>query len=166
MELGTAIIALVILFACIMPFIVISRSNKKRDNQFLQVLSDQSKAFHLSISQYDIWNNAAIGTDASFNMIFFNKKSGDLNIHQQITLVEVEKCWVVNTNRTIGNPSGDQKVIDKLELAFNYRETGKPDTILVFYDANSDSLVMSGEIQLADKWCKIANDKIESLRQK
>lgn len=166
MELGTAIIAAAIIFACIIPFVLISRSNKKKEQQFLEMLSNLSEKSNCKISKYDIWNNAAIGTDEASSMIFFVKKSGELETHQQINLTKVEKCIVVNTSRTIINQSDHQKVIDKLELVFSDRDKNKPETAMVLYDANSDSLTLSGELQLAEKWCKIANDTIESLKQK
>ncbi len=166
MELGTAIIAISIILACIIPFVLISRSNKKKELQFLQALSDLSENSDCKISKYDVWNNAAIGADEALNMIFFIKKSGDHETQQQINLAKVEKCTVVNTSRTINSNSGDLKVIDKLELSFSSSDKNQSETVMVLYDANSDSLTLSGELQLVEKWCKIANDTIGALKQR
>jgi len=49
-----------------------------------------------------------------------------------VNLAEMQKCRVVNTHRIVNNKESDQKVIEKLELAFSNREPKKPDVFLEF----------------------------------
>ncbi|MEY4875083.1 MAG: hypothetical protein RL708_232 [Bacteroidota bacterium] len=166
MDLGTTITALVIVLICIAPFVVMSRSNKKREKRFLQSLSELAKKSNSTILQHDIWLNAAIGIDEATNMIFFTKKVTDIETAQQVALAEIQKCRVINTSKTVNNNGSNFKAIDKLELAFNYHDKNKAETLFEFYDANAVGSTLSGELQLVDKWCKIANDKIGTFAQK
>lgn len=164
MELGTAIIALSVILACIIPVVMIRRSNRKREQQFLQELSNLAELNHCTMAHHDLWNNAGIGADESYNNLFFIKKAGDADTRQHVNLTEVEKCVTGNTSTTLNTPSGTQKMVERLELTFQSRDKNKKETVLVFYDVNSDSLTLSGELQLVEKWSKIANERIESLR--
>ena len=163
MELGTAIIGLATILACIIPFVLISKSNKQRTQKIFQALSDWAAKSSCSISKHDIWNQSAIGIDASSNMIFFYQKSGDQETRQKVNLAEVEKCLLINTSRTLKHETGEQKVIEKLELTFSHRHGKEADTSIVFFDTNSGRLTLAGELQMAEKWYKIANEGIESF---
>lgn len=166
MELGTAIIGLATILACIIPFAIISKSNQKRTLKISQALSDWAKKNNCSISKHDIWIQSAIGMDASSNMIFFYQKSGDHETRQKVNLAEIEKCLLINTSRTLKHETGEQKVIEKLELTFSHRHGKETDTSIVFFDTNTSSLTLAGELQLANKWYKIANEGIESFAVK
>lgn len=80
-----------------------------------------------------------------------------------ITLSEVQKCRVINSESTVNHTGGTHKVIEKLELTFTYRDKGKPEAVLEFYNTDSDSLTLTGELQLAEKWNKIANDCLSAI---
>ncbi len=112
---------------------------------------------------YDIWYNTIIGADQDFRQLFFSKKVGEQELDQQILLAEVKNCQINQTSRTLSSPEGDQKITEKLELVFSFKNKDKADAVLVFYDAGTDSLTLAGELQLIQKWNKLVNDTLKTM---
>jgi hypothetical protein len=166
MDFVTIIIALIIILVCVVPFIIMGRNNKKKERQFLETLSSLAGKYNATVSQYDIWNHTAIGADEGMNMIFFTKKSKNATSLQQVAIAEIQKCRVVNTSRSVSHNNSNTAVIDKLELAFQYQDRNRAELFLNFFDVNTDSLTVSRELHLADKWCKLVNDRIGALTKK
>jgi len=158
------IIAGVIIILIILVFFINTNSNKKKkESQFLQPLFALAEKNNCKISKYDRWNNSIIGIDEDSNLVFNISKINEVETVQQINLADIQKCRIFESSRTVGIEKSSMKVVDKIELAFVKRDKNKPDTIVSFYNSDYDRLTLSGEIQLTDKWCKIANDKIAEI---
>jgi len=56
-------------------------------------------------------------------------------------------------------------VVDKLELSFYPVEKGKPEISIEFYNDEYDSLTLSGELQLAEKWEKLLNEQLKTPKK-
>lgn len=169
MDSSTTITGGFILF-CIILFVIANRNKRKKEKQFLQPLNRLAEKDNCKISQYDIWNNSIIGIDNLTNHIFFIKNIFDDEISQSIKLSDILKCrinevgqTVTLASRTVGIKGNVIKAFDKVELVFINRDKNKPDLIAEFYNKETGNLNLTGELQLAEKWCKIANDKIASL---
>jgi len=63
---------------------------------------------------------------------------------------------VINEGRSVSSFI----VTDKIEIAFTAKEKQKAEVIIELYNNEYDCLTISHELQLAEKWCKIAKDKI------
>lgn len=163
MDLGTTIVGIVIILICIIPFALMSINNKKKEKKLLQGLSALAERNSCKISRYELWNNSTIGIDDTSVTIFYTRKSKDNETSQQINLAEIQKCRVINSNRTVSNKEGNFKVVEKLELAFSFQDKTISEVVLEFYNADHDSLTLMGELQLVEKWCKIFNDKISEM---
>lgn len=163
MELGTIIITICVIIACVIPFVLISRSNKKKAAAVLQKLSRLADASHTEILHHDIWYNTIIGADEGPSRLFFSKKTGELELDQQVQLAEVKSCHINQVSRTLSSPEGDHKITEKLELVFSFRDKEKMDTVFAFYDVGTDSLALAGELQLINKWSKLVNDRLKSM---
>jgi hypothetical protein len=166
MDFGLIIITIIILALCIVPFIIMSRNSKKKEKQLQQSLFDLAGKFNYTISQFDLWNNAAIGSDEGMNMIFFTKKNKIMEAHEHILLDDVQRCRIINSNRSVSKQGGNANVIDKLELAFTYHDRTKPETILNIFDVDGDSLTVTKELYMAEKWNRLINEKINALALK
>ena len=160
MDSGTIIIAILFILVCSIPFIIMGRNSKKREKQFLRTLVEIARKNNSKLSDHDFLTHAAIGIDDGANMIFFVKKVNNIETHQLVTLHEIQKCNLITAARNANNEDGFFKIIEKLELAFEHRDKRKADTILEFYNADYSSPTLTGELQLAEKWRKIINDKI------
>lgn len=160
MDFGSTIVGVIVLLICIIPFVVLSRNNRKRKQIVVDRLNQLAERSNCSISRFDIWNNSAVGIDDTAHQAFFTRKINDTETALQINLLDVQKCRLMNTGRTVNPAEGNQKVIEKLELVFTYRNKDKRETSLEFYNRDFDSLTLSGELQLIEKWGKIFNDTI------
>ena len=76
---------------------------------------------------------------------------------------EIRNCRAINTRSTQSSEDGNFRPIEKLQLAFTHLDKNKPDVVFDFYNATNDYSLLNGELQLMEKWQKIANDKLTSL---
>jgi len=151
-------------------YILNRRSEKKKEAQFLQPLNRLAEKDNSKILQYDIWNNSIIGTDNLINHVYFIKQLFDDATSQSIKLSDILKCrinevgqTVTLASRTKGIKGNVIKTFDKVELVFINRDKNKPDVIAEFYNKQTGNPSLSGEFQMAEKWCKIVNDRIASF---
>jgi len=159
------IIGTIILIICIVPFVAMSRSRKKREEIFIKALVSLASRSNCKISQYEIWNRRAIGIDNDARKIFFIKKTEDIFFESEISLPEMERCHVVKVQRAVRNGNENFDVMDRLELTFDYRDRKNSAFILDFYNTNKDSLTPSDELQVGNKWAAIANASIEMAKR-
>ncbi|MFN8348746.1 MAG: hypothetical protein U0X91_27345 [Spirosomataceae bacterium] len=166
MDLGATVVGIAIIVLCCIPFILISRNSRRRKQALLQGLNDFAKKNNGQISRSDIWNKSAIGIDDTSHRIFFTKETKEGEVRQMIPLAEVQKCRVATSGRITGQTAVNHKVIEKLELVFTHSERKTTETVLEFYSIDSDSLTLTGELQLAEKWCKMINDDVTARSQR
>jgi hypothetical protein len=173
MDSNTTITGGIFVLLCIILFVLINRNKSKKVKQFLQPLNRLAEKYNCKISQYDIWNNSIIGLDNLANQIFVIKNISNEDIHLNVKLMEIQKCRVNEVSRTVNIASRTMgikgnvvKDIDKIELVFINNDKNAPDLIAEFYNKETGNLNLTGELQMAEKWCKIANDKITTFRKK
>ncbi len=155
MDLGTTLIGAIILIICLLPFILMGISRRKREKQLLQTLVDYAKQNGGNITQHETTGDFIIGMDEKTNAVFFYKKNKNAETTQHLHLADYKKCSVVSTTRDFNN----SKVIDTVELSFIPIEKSKPIEELLLFNTK-ENLQLSGELQLAEKWAKLVNSKI------
>ncbi|MDD2563221.1 MAG: hypothetical protein PHU27_03270 [Salinivirgaceae bacterium] len=161
MDLGSSIITAIFLAICIVPFILMGRSRKKRKKETLQSLSKIANQHNCNISKHEIHPNFIIGMDESKKFVFFVKKTDDKVTEQYINLAEIQSCKVKTTGRTIEHNNGTQNLINKLELSFIALDKNKKETTLELFNADT-TIQLSGELQIAEQWSKQINDLIKN----
>lgn len=154
MDLGTAIIALIVVIISILPFALVNISNKKKKKETIKTILAFAKKYNYTISEYDIWGKSAIGIDESAHMLFSYGKINRTENGLQFNLRDIEKCKVLINGRPMTDKANKLMVIDLIELAFSYNAKNKEDTVLEFYNKAYDNLHISNELELAEKWCK------------
>jgi hypothetical protein len=157
-DTGTIVTAVFFLLLFSIPFILLNISHKKRVKQNLLLLNREAGKSNLTVSTFNTWGNTSIGMDEKANVIFFTKKTPEGDMAQQVTLTETEKCRVANIKRTESDGDHHYSLTEKLELVFENKK--KMETALPFYDIQYDGGMLTGELQMAEKWCNIINDKI------
>ncbi len=160
MDFGTSIIGIIFLLFCIIIFVILSRSNKKKEKELLQVLKKLTDQASCTISRYDVWNHSVIGIDDSSKIIFVISNTNNHSVSLQLNLAEMKKCRVVNASKTGSDDGGNYKVLEKLDLVFTYLDKNRPEILVDFYDRNDSTSSLSDELQLVEKWCRIANDQM------
>jgi hypothetical protein len=165
MDSKTIIIGGAIALLFITLYLISRRSKRKKEKMFLGILYNLTGNIDSQITRYDIWNNLVIGVDDSTNHVFFIKNIFDDETFLSVKLSEILKCRVNEVSRTVTINGSGIKVIEKVELVFINQDKNKPDSVTEFYNQDSGKLDLSGELQLAEKWCKIANDNITALAE-
>ena len=165
MGFGT-IFGLVILIIIVLAVVIVNSNKKNKKKQFMQTLSDLAEKSNCKISEHDLWNNTLIGIDTAAHKLFFIRKTADIAISNEIDLLGIQKCRVINSSRVISNNETNHTVIDKLELALTSPDAKIADTMLEFYNTNRDNLFLNGELQLAEKWAVIVNENIAGIKQR
>lgn len=160
MDFGTSMIGIIFLLFCIIIFVILSRSNSKKEKELLKTLESLTGQSNCTISRYDIWNHSVIGIDDSAKIIFVIRNTNNHSNSFQLNLSEMKKCSVINTGKTGSDEGGNYKVLEKLELAFTCRDKNRPEILIEFYDRNDSTSSLSDELLLVKKWCKIANDQM------
>ena len=163
MDLGVTLTGVIIVLLCIIPFVVMSQNSKRKKQQKLQNLFDFAAKNEGNITQHDLWHKSSIGLDETKNTIFFIRILQDKEITQVVKLGDMQKCQLINTGRTLNEQESPIKVIDKLELAFTPKDKQQASIVLEFFKVDSDSLTLTGELQLAEKWANLANVHINAL---
>lgn len=153
MDSGTIIIGVIALAICILPFIALSRSRKKTEQQRLSALQNFAARQNCQLSEYEFCGNLSIGLDMVNKCVFALRKTEGGEISQYINLHGVQQCKAIQTSRNLNSKEGEYKVIDRIDLSFVPVAKNEPDTLLEIFNAQ-ENLQMVGELQLADRWEK------------
>ena len=162
MDLGNILLWSIITLLCVVPFIVLSNIAKKKKQQDLKALLDFAANHHFTITQYDLWFKSAIGLDEAKQAIVFVSNLRGTPVEQWVMLEDIQKCQINETSRMVGGQDQSSKVVDKFELVFS---SSKGNTAFEFFNVNSGNLTPTIEYQLAEKWSKMANERIAALVQ-
>lgn len=155
------------ILAIIFLILFIQKRNKKRGKEILSVLQSFAKDNNGEISSYDRWDKTLIGIDNSeINKLFFIRTISDKEFREVINLSEVKKCRLIKTERIVRYNKENVSVIDKIELIFSFVSTHKPDIALEFYNNEYDSLTLSGQLQLAQKWSGIVEAILNTVKNR
>jgi hypothetical protein len=163
-DTGTILTAVFFLLLCTVPFILLNLSHKKRVKQNLLLLNRQAGKSNLTVSTFNTWGNTSIGMDEAANVVFFIKKTTDGDIAQQVAIAAAQKCRIANIKRTESDGNDHYSLTEKLELVFEDKK--KTETALPFYDIQYDGGMLTGELQMAEKWCSIINARIADAANK
>lgn len=151
------------LLFCVIIFLIMIQKNKRKEMRLLKALGELAKENNCKIVQYDIWKNSAIGIDDATNFLFFIRNREGQPTSLKIDLSAMQNCRIINSLKTESNEDGKFSVIEKLELAFTNKDKNKQDNILLFYTLDNDTFSLNGELQLIEKWYKIASNTIAVL---
>jgi hypothetical protein len=162
MDLGTIIITLVFITIVTVPFVLTGYSKKRKRKNLFNQISKMAEKEACVITQHEFCGNFVIGLDGAANRLFFFKKVENLEISKSVNLREFKSCRLINSNRTVGDKKSGYNVVDKLELCFYPNDKSKPDILVELYNDEYDSLTLSGELQLAEKWEKLLNERMKT----
>jgi len=165
MSLGLIIGVAAVLLLAVVIIVSATKSRKEKKIKFLDPLNELASREGSHISRHDIWSDSVIGIDESSNKVFVVRKTAGSESGKVIDLTEVFRCRVSEISRTSGPKEGNVKVFDRIDLVFMNKEKSKPDTVVEFYNSNTDRLTLAGELQLAEKWCVLVNRQLDAIRK-
>jgi len=152
MDLGTSIIGVIIIITCVLPFVLISIKKRKQHKKVIDNLSNIAKMNKATIETNEIWNQSAIGFDATNKMLFFSKKASDSDTFEALNLSEIQKS-------SIAKFQNNNQPINRLELKFEFNDKSKSDKSIEFYNQN-ETLSLVNELELIEKWNTIITKSI------
>lgn len=159
MNFQSIITGAIVIALCFSPFIYMAMRGKKREKNFLHLLLNKAKQLNCNITNYEISGNIIIGLDETTKELFFLRKINNEERFQHLNLKEIKSVRLNNANRVISSGKSQQKVLDKLQLAFTYTKAGNPEVIFEFFNSD-ESLIVNGELKLIEKWSKLLNEEI------
>lgn len=161
MDLTSAIIGLCALACFVVPVVYIQKAQKSRKREFLARFLQLAGQQQLTITQHELWNQYyGIGLDTGANKIFYLKRKDGKEETILIDMAELEACKMVNKQRKIQTDI----IIDRLELAFKYRNPKLPEIALEFYDKEV-SMTLNEELRLTEKWKSIISARTVTFKK-
>lgn len=161
MDSGTIIITLIFIAVVTAPFILTGYNKNKKKKGLLGQLEEMAGKEDCNISYHEFCCNFVIGLDETKNHLFFYKKAENQEFAKSINLQNYNSCKMYNSNRTVGEKKEKYYVVDRLELIFYPAGKETPEVSIEFYNDDYDRLTLSGELQLAEKWEKLLNERLK-----
>lgn len=165
MSLGLIISGVTGLLLVLVIYRSASKKRQKLHNEYLMPLAELASENGCSITSRDIWNTSVIGIDEQRHYVFFIQKTADGDRKAVLNLADVFRCKVAEISRITSPKEGSLKVFDRIDLVITYKDKGKPDSSIEFYSSKTDRLTLAGELQMAEKWCGIINNKSAKLNR-
>ncbi len=165
MNTSSFITGIILLLLFIIPVIFLSRKNTNKNKMLLTYFKDLSIQQGLDISQSEVWDNHyAIGIDAEADKLFYLKKTTDNDEKITLRFNDIQKCSVNNSVRTIKEGKNTTNITDCIELKFKSIHTNGSEKTIEFYHAHgNENTILSNQLQLAEKWAKIINQKTNAV---
>lgn len=158
MNTATIITLAILIAISIFIFVLMNMIKTKKEKIKLKLLADEAIKQNCQITKSEFCSGLLIGIDEPSNFLFFINQNRNKSHH--INLREVKIMRLINVTRTVTNGGSSYKVIDKLGLSFASKVGDKGDEFLEFYNSEYDSLNLTGELQLLEKWAEIIQNKI------
>jgi len=152
MDLGATIVGLIIVVISIIPFVIISSVKKRKEKRLIQSLNNLALQENKNISLHEIWGQNIIGLDKDETAFYAIRKTKDNTTSYKVNLTEMQKCSLINKSKNIKYDDGNATITDKLALSFINKEKEKEEVIVNFYDSEYDNPIMSGVLQIVEKW--------------
>jgi hypothetical protein len=164
---STSIITIIVLLViCVLLAVIMKIYNIKKRKEALTGLISLAAENGSSITFSDNWKgystNTKIAVDSNKLWLFFIRKINDTENKLTLDLSEVKKVNIINNSRSAGEGKNKQTVIDSVNLELSFKAKDKPAIRLEFYNNEFDSLQLSNELQLAEKWATLINKAIEN----
>ena len=152
--LGSIVVVVVIIPIAILK---IKASLKKR--RIKDLLFSLAQPHNTTIIRYDHWNSSAIGLSRNSTQIFLVCNDKNEEKKQVIALSFFNKCKLVNDNAGAAFNEGSYKVTNAVDLELTGKN--KPTERINFYRIQKDGDLLTYELEVAEKWCRLINECIE-----
>ena len=158
MELGTTIIAIVIVLICIIPFILMNIKNRRIEKELTNELILFVDKNNGTLTQKEVLTNLAIGIDEKKKALFLVKKTMKDMIYLSVNLAEIKNSSVIKNRKSDSRST----IVETIELAFIDLDSNKPERYLGLYAIYENNLNVVHEFELANKWSALINSKVKN----
>ena len=153
------ILGSIIVLIVIIPITVLKIKASLKKRRIKNLLFSFAQKHNTNIIRYDHWNNSAIGLSRNGTQIFLVSNVKHEEKEQVIALSSFNQCNLVNDNVGFVFNEGSSKVTNAVDLEL----TGNNNSgeRINFYHIQKDGDLLTDELELAEKWCKLINECIE-----
>ena len=146
----------IIVLIVLIPIVLLKLKSSLRKKKITGSLDKVAQKHSSSIVKYNQWNNSAIGLGKNGTHVFVVNMKKQEEEDQVIALSSFDKCSVINDKAGAAFKEGNFKVTNAIDLEL----TGKGDKVerISFYHIDKDDPLLTDELELAEKWCKIINE--------
>lgn len=160
MEIGNIILGVVLTSVCIMPFVLLKQSRKRKEKKLLKILHDMAAEQQCHIDQHEVLGEMALGMDSVRRFVFFFKANNSTMQTNFINLAEIRTCRTGNASKAVSSKDNHFSVIDKVQLIFTPVVKSKPEIAWTLYDAE-ESTQLFGELEMTEKWETLINKALK-----
>jgi hypothetical protein len=163
MDKESTIIAIGIIVATILPFIILKLIRKMKKVKFIKNFTKLAEREKLIFSQDEILNICcAIGIDSDAKKLLYLNSRGGVDNVALIDLSEVYKCRIVTTDRHLKSVNDSSDQANKLELVLTFSNSKRSEKFLEFYN-NAEFLPNTDEISQIENWLNIVNSNLQPV---
>ncbi|MDO6518859.1 hypothetical protein [Zobellia uliginosa] len=159
LDLGTSLVGAISVLVCVIPFVLVTRSVKKKEKAMLRSLSDFAEQENCKIHQHEYLGDFIIGMDTNKKVVFFYKEERDASEKLSVDLKDVKSCKASRIGKTFRNKGKVEQVIKRIELVFTTSPADSRNVVFELFNSHNN-LQLNGELQTAEKWAKIVNDLV------
>lgn len=156
MDLGTAIVGLVMILVCVIPFVILHYKRKNKVQKMLQLLNQQANNNNTAIKQFEHCGNHILAVDESNKFVFFITHQNQQQEVVTINLNNIQQCTVLKKTAQVKNDNRNYSIIQKVDLLFKAKDKNMADVKLELYDEEIN-MQLGDELQFAEKWVKHLN---------
>ncbi|CAH8282699.1 hypothetical protein EV196_101551 [Mariniflexile fucanivorans] len=157
MKISLIFISTILVLSVVLPFLLFVYNGAKNTVSVKKQAEAIIKGNGLVYSLKEVWRKNFIGISTDNKAIthikFNSDKSKTIN---DINLIEVKACNIIKSYQNGANKSQSLK---SLALEFIYKTSGKPNTIVSFFDVDDD-LTEDFELQRIEKWQALIKNAI------
>lgn len=166
MDSNSIITVIGIGLVCIIVILLVRMSKKQKKDKVLKSLKRLIDNTEFSLDLVDYWEGIRTSTQIAIDLkklwLFFIRKTNNAENTLTINLSEIKKANLITHSRLAGEGKNKQTVIDRIYIELIFPAKEKPSIMVEFYNNEFDSLQLTGELQLAEKWTTLINEKIKN----
>ncbi|WP_446050743.1 hypothetical protein [Zobellia laminariae] len=157
LDFGTTLIGAISAVICVTPFVLVTRSVKKKEKEMLRSLTDFADKDNCKINEHEYVGDFIIGMDTNKKVVFFYKEERNEIEKLSVDLKDVKSCKASKIGKSVRNNGKVEQTIERIELVFSTKPTAGRDVVFELYNPQNN-LQLNGELQTAEKWAKMVND--------
>ncbi len=165
MEMKTLILVTITVLVVVIPFVFVYIKNQKKNNKTKSVLTKYADRDNSKIDESDTLSNIAIGIDYDQKRLFFIKHYKNHESEQIINLNDIKNVKLINEKRSVKIGKSSTLVVEKIGIVLTNNKPINQDYTLELYNENIN-MVLSGEVQLANKWLTIIEGVLKQSQSK
>jgi hypothetical protein len=160
LNLGTIIVGIICTLICVIPFILMGRSKKKKEHEQLLLLTNIANQHGGSITQHEFCGNFGIAIDENKGFVYFNKNVKGAITEGFVDLNQITACKVNNISISFTENKETYHKINRLDLCFIPDNHTSKEIRWEFFSLENN-LQPYGEFQAAERWSKLINKQIQ-----